>query len=1360
MLQMLTRSLSLMPVLAFHGFWTRLIPFETCLIRFGEKMQTGWTGYANRVTKRKAIAGWQAAAVCLSAVVLLDALGCSSGSNTKAGAISVTDPNGVVSGQLTSLTVGTAAKVSMNPVNDKINTGVDWSIICGGSPITGSTTGGACGTLTPAHMPDGGTSIYTAPSKVPLGNTVILTAAVTSDPAASSSVTLTITPPAIVLVFASTPASSVYADGTTDFEVQLTNDTTSAGATWSAACGLSACGSFSKTVTSSGIPTTYTAPATVPSNGVAVTITATSVADVTKSTSTKITVLPVLPITISISPTAQLQLGTGASASLIATVVNDVNNEGVDWTVSCGSATGACGRLTPSTKHTASGAVVTYTAPNSASGVGTVTITADATAAPAQTAAATATVTTTPTISVALIAPSSLSELSSTSLTATVTKDTSDAGVSWAVNCNSPGACGSIASTGGSGASFTATYTAPTSIPAGGQVTVSATPLATILPGNPGMATIGITAVPPTVTFLQQPPSSMPANTQAPVSAVVTNGVPPGGVTWTVQCGSSAAGACGYILPYQTPSGNTATYTAPPSLPSGPVTIVATSTASPGVNVSSIPVTVQASTALSLRFIPTAPSQLQAGATVNLNAAVSNDSTSAGVDWQVCASGCGFFTTTPAIPAVPATSATPYIPAVPAVTATTVSAWSNGLPIPFTAPSTSSPGAMTITATAHADGKTSSVASVTITPNATGPTLQGLVQAGTQPVAGASVSLYAAGTSGYGSASTLLYAPGGASFATTDKNGNFTVSSGYSCPNSSSQVYLVAAGGQVGSYGPNPNLTLMAALGPCSDLSSSPIVINEVTTVASAWALAPFAANDALNGNSSYFYLGSSNGNTAGLANAFAVVNNLVNLSAGQALFSVPTGNATVPYAEINTLADILNTCTASGGGAEGDGSPCGTLFTAADPLSYNPGFNSTPPQDTLQAAFNIAQHPTVAFGYQITPSYLFGLASLGSPFQPILNATPNDFSIALNFTSGGEISRSSNANFFALDAAGNLWIANAAGNSVVEWNDMGTAVSPSGGFTTSSLIAPGPIAMDSTGNAWICGANGLTELNSLGIEVIGSPFSGGGLTNSCQAMAFDGAGNLWINNTYGVSKFNSLGVALSPAEGYTVPVSPTDNTTVSLLPPLAIDDSNNVWVGGNSPDNSGYLSLAELNDASGLANYLSPNPTNGTPASNFVQAGGDQSQTQIAIDGSGNVWVPDASNSVNGLTKVKPYGGIGTTDQTTVGFSTSSNNPLANQRGIAIDGLGMIWIASAGGTGNDDLPAGLAEISPANSSTYANYESPSLANRALSVAIDNSGNIWVLLNNNTITEYVGLAAPAVTPLSLAVKNKKLGAMP
>jgi hypothetical protein len=70
-------------------------------------------------------------------------------------------------------------------------------------------------------------------------------------------------------------------------------------------------------------------------------------------------------------------------------------------------------------------------------------------------------------------------------------------------------------------------------------------------------------------------------------------------------------------------------------------------------------------------------------------------------------------------------------------------------------------------------------------------------------------------------------------------------------------------------------------------------------------------------------------------------------------------------------------------------------------------------------------------------------------------------------------------------------------------------------------------------------------------------------------------------------------------------------------------------------------------------------------------------------------------------------------------------------------------------------VPGGTGSANPQGS-----YASPSLVAGPLRVGIDGSGNIWVLLANNTLTEYIGAAAPTVNPTGLAFKNKKLGAKP
>ena len=95
-----------------------------------------------------------------------------------------------------------------------------------------------------------------------------------------------------------------------------------------------------------------------------------------------------------------------------------------------------------------------------------------------------------------------------------------------------------------------------------------------------------------------------------------------------------------------------------------------------------------------------------------------------------------------------------------------------------------------------------------------GGNLRGNMHGGQQPISGASVQLYAAGTNGYGSSATaLLSAP-----VITDANGAFSITGNYTCPSSTSQLYIVATGGNPG-LTPGTNnaaIALMAALGSYS----------------------------------------------------------------------------------------------------------------------------------------------------------------------------------------------------------------------------------------------------------------------------------------------------------------------------------------------------------------------------------------------------------------------------------------------------------------------------------------------------------------------------------------------------------------
>ncbi len=144
------------------------------------------------------------------------------------------------------------------------------------------------------------------------------------------------------------------------------------------------------------------------------------------------------------------------------------------------------------------------------------------------------------------------------------------------------------------------------------------------------------------------------------------------------------------------------------------------------------------------------------------------------------------------------------------------------------------------------------------------PMISGVMASGTTPITNASVQLWAAGSTGYSMGATAVGSP----VTTNATTGAFAIP--YDCSTlvtPGDQLYLVATGTQ-------SNVVLMSALGSCATLSGS-YIVNEATTVASAYALQQFMAADGTIGAA---------GNSVsykGLSNAFKTVSNLVDLSAG-----------------------------------------------------------------------------------------------------------------------------------------------------------------------------------------------------------------------------------------------------------------------------------------------------------------------------------------------------------------------------------------------------------------------------------------------------------------------------------------------
>ena len=579
--------------------------------------------------------------------------------------------------------------------------------------------------------------------------------------------------------------------------------------------------------------------------------------------------------------------------------------------------------------------------------------------------------------------------------------------------------------------------------------------------------------------------------------------------------------------------------------------------------------------------------------------------------------------------------------------------------------------------------------------------VSGKVLAGAQPISGASVQVYSTGTGGNGSAATALLS----SPVTTDASGAFTISSGLSCSSSSSMLYLVARGGQVGSAPANNGIGLTTAVGVCSQLSTSnttQFTINEVTTVASVWALSQFMAPGGV--------IGASSTNAKGLANAFATAANLADPVAGKSPGTGFPSNGKSPAAKINGLANLLNTCVAYTG-ASGASSPCDKLFSLAVPSG------SSAPANTLDAAFNLARNP----GINVSALYTQSLSS--TAFRPSLATPPADWSVWINFSGGGMSTPAG----LGIDGQGNVWVASYVGVAS-QFTPTGSPVFASG-ITGSGLRSSYGLAIDSQNNVWIANADSpssvnkglgtVTVLNSSGQPVSGANgFSAGGL-NAPIAIAIDTNNTAWVVD-YGnarVTLLSSTGAPLSGTSGYAAP-------TLAFPVAVALDANHNGWL-GNQNDSGVTHILADGSQPSGVSCCNGPQG--------------------IAVDQRGYIWVSNYYGDSVG--QLSASGAI-------VSGAYAADG-LFHPQGIAVDGAGSVWVAnvrSATGAASPTLTqlAGSAAASPGKALSPAGGW---LADAGLlvpySVAIDASGNLWISNSgNNTVTEVVGMAQPVRTPLN------------
>ena len=278
----------------------------------------------------------------------------------------------IISPQAQALQISQTQTFTATVQNDAQNKGVTWSL--SGAQCANT----ACGTLSGVTSASGAAITYTAPAHAPNPPIFTLLATSVADSTASANAPITINAPGPnISVTVSPTAQTVPVNRSQAFTATVQNDAQNKGVTWSlsgAQCANAVCGTLSSTTSASGASITYTAPAQVP-NPPTITLLATSVADSSDSASAPITIsAPSSPISVTVTPASQT-VPVNRSQNFSATVQNDAQNKGVDWTLSGAGCSGpACGTL--SAASSSSGASITYTAPANPPNPATVTLTA------------------------------------------------------------------------------------------------------------------------------------------------------------------------------------------------------------------------------------------------------------------------------------------------------------------------------------------------------------------------------------------------------------------------------------------------------------------------------------------------------------------------------------------------------------------------------------------------------------------------------------------------------------------------------------------------------------------------------------------------------------------------------------------------------------------------------------------------------------------------------------------------------------------------------------------------------------------------------------------------------------------------
>jgi sugar lactone lactonase YvrE len=289
-----------------------------------------------------------------------------------------------------------------------------------------------------------------------------------------------------------------------------------------------------------------------------------------------------------------------------------------------------------------------------------------------------------------------------------------------------------------------------------------------------------------------------------------------------------------------------------------------------------------------------------------------------------------------------------------------------------------------------------------------------------------------------------------------------------------------------------------------------------------------------------------------------------------------------------------------------------------------------------------------------------------------------------------------------AFDAAGNLYVADRNNNSVRKVSVSGVISTVAGtddGFsgdggpaTNAQLTSPSGVAVDAAGNLYIAD-DGNDRVRRVSVSGTITTLAGGSVQDGGPAVsanldspfgvAVDAAGNLYIADTSNnrVRRVSVSGVITTVAgtgsPGFSGDGGPATNAQLASPSGVAVDAAGNLYIADNGNSRVRRVSV------SGVITTVA-----GTGMYGFSGDGGPATNAQlkspfgVAVDSVGNLYIADPYN--HRVRKVSVSGVITTVAGTgPSGFwgdgEAATDAQLSFPSGVAVDGAGNLYIADTG---------------------------------------------------------------------------------